>query len=377
LIHLENLAHNIREIKKLAGVKICIPVKADAYGHGAVRCSQTALMNGADCLGVATTDEGRELRDAGITAPILLFTLPDPEEIGDCVRCELQPFVYDGRIIALLDEEAGKQRRRTGVHLKIDTGMGRAGCRAEDAANLAKTICAAKNLFLAGTCTHFAASDSLCESDIEFTKKQFALFSRAVSSVRDAGLDPGVLHCAASGGVLLHPETRLDMARPGILTYGYYPGDYRDGVPVLAPRADLALKPVMELVTSVIAVKTIKAGETVSYGRTWTAAEDEPVAVLPVGYGDGLRRSLSRASGSAGRGFAVSVEGTDCEIAGRICMDQCMIRIKDAPSAKVGSRAVIFGGAAGGAGFPAEIAGTIPYEILCGISKRVPRVYVD
>jgi alanine racemase len=374
IIHLDNVSHNLREVRHLCGAsKICVPVKADAYGHGAVPCAKAAIDAGMDCLGVATVDEGAELRAAGITAPVLLFTLPAPEEIPLLVKNDLEPFVYDAHTVGLLNSEAAAQHKRVKAHLKVDTGMGRAGCRPEDAAGTAKTIDDAPNIDLAGICTHFAASDSLDADDEAYTKLQFAVFMQAIAAVQSAGIDPGIRHCAASGALLRFPETHLDMVRPGIVTYGYFPGNYRNGAPELSALTPAVFKPVMELVTSIAAVKTVHAGESVSYGRTWRADADEVIAVLPIGYGDGLRRSLSP-------GLVVTIGGKPCSIAGRICMDQCMTRLKDAPEARRYGEVVIFGdkarGAAMDAGSAAEIAKTIPYEILCGISKRVPRVYV-
>jgi alanine racemase len=374
VIHLQNIAHNVREIKKLIadGVKICTPVKADAYGHGAIECAKTALASGADCLGVATADEGSCLRQAGINSPIVLFTLPAPEETAQCVRDNLEPFVYEDAAICRFETQAAAQNKRAGVHLKIDTGMGRAGCKVSESAELAKKIARSKHLALLGVCTHFAASDSLAADDEAFTNEQFLLFMKAVSLIKNEGIDAGLLHCAASGAVMRYPHTHLDMVRPGIMTYGYYPGGCKNGAPELAQFSKARLKPVMELVTEVAAIKSISAGQSVSYGRTWTALDEQKIAVLPVGYGDGLRRDLSP-------GLAVSVEGASCKVAGRICMDQCMISLKGLEGIAPNSRVVIFGGensACMDAASLAEIAGTIPYEILCGISKRVPRVYV-
>jgi alanine racemase len=386
LIYLDNVAHNVKEAKRLISAeyaqnpagrsvppKICIPVKADAYGHGAVPCAKKALESGADCLGVATVDEGAELRAAGISAPVLLFTLPVPEEIPLLVKSCLEPFVFDVDTVSLLNAEAVSQKKHISIHLKIDSGMGRAGCRPEDALGVAKVIDAASHIDLVGVCTHFAVSDSLKKDDVAFTQKQFSVFMQAVDAISAAGIDPGIRHCAASAATLLYPEMHLDMVRPGIMTYGYWPGDYKGGNAELAARAEADLKPVMKLVTSIIALKTVRSGESVSYGRRWTAENDETIAVLPLGYADGLRRSLSP-------GLVVTVNGTPAPIAGRICMDQCMIRLKDVPDAKRYSEAVIFGDKAQGtimdAGDAAELACTIPYEILCGITKRVPRVYV-
>ncbi|MDR1785355.1 MAG: alanine racemase [Spirochaetaceae bacterium] len=372
LIHLDNLAGNIREAKRLAGegVKLCIPVKADAYGHGAVQCAMRALQSGADCLGVAAVDEGAELRAAGIRAPILLFSPPAVDEIPHLIHEDLQPFVFDSEMVALLNDQALKQGKTVRVHLKVDTGMGRVGCRPEEALGTAQEIALAKAVLMEGICTHFAVSDSPEDGDAAFTRKQLKVFLETAAGIEKAGVNPGIRHCAASGGLLFYPESRLDMVRPGIITYGYYPGAYLRGAPEMAAKTTAVFTPVMELVSQVSAVRTIRAGETVSYGRTWRAEEDGRIGVIPLGYGDGLRRSLSP-------GLTVGVNGAPCPIVGRICMDQCMALVKDA---KRGDPVTLFGdkkkGAPMDAGDLAEIARTIPYEILCGILKRTPRVYL-
>jgi alanine racemase len=354
---------------------LCVPVKADAYGHGAVQCALAAVESGADFVGVATIHEGAELRDAGIGAPVLLFGPPMPDEIPELVARNLCPFVFEPYIIRLLSEEAVRCQKTISVHLKVDTGMGRIGCAPEDAAQLAKLISTSSRLKLGGMCTHFAVSDSLDTSDVEFTRKQFRRFNEAIAAVRKAKIDPGICHCANSGAFLLHEETHLDMVRPGIMVYGYYPGDYRDGKPVLAEKYPIGIAPVMDLVTQISAIKDIGDGVSVSYGRRWTSKTPTRIATLPLGYADGLSRRLSPA------GLKVAVRKKPCRVTGTICMDQCMIDLENAPDADYGDEVVVFGSknrnALFDAGGLAEIAGTIPYEILTAISRRVPRIYRD
>ncbi|MDR3283707.1 MAG: alanine racemase [Treponema sp.] len=375
IIHLSSLEHNIAEIKKLLSrqTRLCVPVKADAYGHGAVQCSRKALESGADCLGIATVSEGVELRDAGIIAPVLLFSSPLGDEISEVVSRNLTPFVFEPFCIRLLEEEAARRGKTATVHLKVDTGMSRVGCRPEDAASLARLIVQCKHLKLGGMATHFAVSDSLENNDEVFTHEQFRRFTAAVAAVKREGVDPGICHCANSSATLRYPETHLDMVRPGIMVYGCYPGDYRKGAPVLAEKHPVNLEPVMDVVTQITAVKDIPLGTSVSYGRRWTSAASARIATLPIGYADGLRRRLSLT------GFVVAVGDKHCPVRGTICMDQCMIDLTAAPDAAVGDKATVFGAKCRGAIFDAgalgELIGTIPYEILTSMSRRVPRIY--
>lgn len=365
IIHLENLQSNLAEIRKRIApeTKICVPVKADAYGHGALRVAVTALRAGATHLAVASVQEGIELRDAGIVAPILSLSLPIPEEIPSILENELTPLVADEEFIAEIGKAATATGRICPVHLKIDTGMGRIGCPAEIAIDLAKMISRNKNLELAGVATHLSVADSLAPADIAYTKKQIELFSGAIADIKAAGIDPGIVHAANSGAVLMYPEAHFDMVRPGIIIYGYPPSEE------LARH--ISLKPVMELETQVVTIKKIPSGTSVSYGRTWTAEEDTYIATIPIGYADGLPRRLSP-------GLSVRIGGQDFPIVGRICMDQCMIDVGADPWVQKWDHVTIFGPdpETESAQTLADMLGTIPYEITCGINKRVPRVYV-
>jgi alanine racemase len=298
-----------------------------------------------------------------------------PEEQEDLVRNDLSPLVSDGPHIDALAEAAGKAGKELSLHLKVDTGMGRAGCRPEDAAALAGRIVSHRNLRLAGTATHLAVSDSPAPGDLAYTGGQLRRFTGALAAIGAAGIDPGIAHAANTGGVLYHPDSWLDMVRPGILLYGYEPEGGGASFPALGVR------PVMELRSRIAALKLIRRGESVSYGRTWTAAEDTLIALVPAGYADGLRRGLSG-------NWRAGIRGGTYPIVGRICMDQCMVSLGRAGSPfSPGDDVLLFGEAPPGTGespgFPGDAAlmaeklGTIPYEITCGIGKRVPRVYVD
>ena len=265
-----------------------------------------------------------------------------------------------------MNEYASAEKIRLPVHLKIDTGMGRAGCSVEESLGLARQIDACPSLELAGTATHFAVSDSADERDIAYTKTQLARFNEAVGAIRDAGIDPGIVHAANSGAVILHPDAWFDMVRPGILLYGYKTVQENE----ISPLEPLRAEPVMELKSTVVLIKKVKKGESVSYGRTWIAGQDTNIAMLPVGYADGLPRL---ASGK----WQVLIGGNVYPIVGLICMDQCCIDLGPDTDVRRWDEAVIFGGQTGNAAALAAAVGTIPYEITCNINKRVPRIYED
>jgi alanine racemase len=296
-----------------------------------------------------------------------------PEEMADLAGNDISPLVFDGASVDALAKAAGAAGRVLKLHLKVDTGMGRAGCRPEEAAALAERICSHGNLRLAGVATHLAVSDSPDPGDIAYTNGQVRRFTDALGAIRAAGIDPGIVHAANTGGVLYHPASWFDMVRPGILLYGYPPRP-----------SPVAVRPLMELRTRVAAVKSLRPGESVSYGRAWTAAEAVRIALLPLGYADGLRRAL-------GNTWRVGIRGRTYPIAGRICMDQCMVNLGrdgEGPPVSPGDEVLVFGeappagpsglppGAPGDAALMAETLGTIPYEICCALSPRVPRGYV-
>jgi len=367
IIHLDRFIGNIEAVKARIGQKrrICVPIKADAYGHGALEIAKTSLEAGAYCLGAATVAEGKELRNGGITAPILLFTQSNPAEIPDILTAGLIPFVSDEWYACALNE-AATGKIKLPVHLKIDTGMGRSGCSVEESLVLAKFINNCASLELAGTATHFAVSDSTDTKDIAYTKLQLSRFNKAVDAIKNTGIDPGIVHAANSGAVILHPDTWLDMVRPGIFLYGYKNVQEKE-IPDF-PFEPIKAQPVMELRATVIMIKKLKKSETVSYGRTWTASQDTTIATLSVGYADGLPIHVSNK-------WQAVIGDKTYPIAGRICMDQCCADLGQSSDVRRWDEAVIFGGCAQDAAALAEAAGTIPYEITCNINKRVPRVY--
>ena len=366
VIHLENLRHNIGLVRRQIGPRpqICMAVKADAYGHGVQGVVQSALEAGVDSVAVATVEEGAELREAGVAAPILLLGFTLEGEIPDVVHYRLSPVVGAAYHLELLEAEAGRQDCRVAVHLKIDTGMGRIGCRPEEAFELARRIAASHRLELAGIGTHFPTADMADEEYRSFTAAQVQALTDIATSLRGAGIDPGLVHAANSGGVIGHSGSYFDLVRPGIILYGYYPSTEQERT--------LDFRPVMGLETQIVFMKRVPAGTGISYGLTYRTSEETTIATIPCGYGDGYSRLLS---GKA----QVLVNGKLRPIAGRVCMDQTMVDLGPAASVRLYDRVVLFGPDPGAptAEELASIIGTIPYEITCNINKRVPRVYVD
>ena len=377
LVHLENFKANVSSIKKLLSPKtmLCASVKADAYGHGAVQCAKKALEAGASFLSVATVDEGRQLRQAGITCPILMLSLCSSGEVDEAVRQDLIPFVCDTEYAVSFERSCAAQGKRDyPVHLAVDTGMGRLGCRPESAGDVAVELSHLAHLHLAGTATHFAMSDCTDERGRVYTKEQLARFLLAIENIKRAGVDPGICHAANSAAALALPEARLDMVRAGIWMYGCLAGDISPSY-LASTGCPVELLPVMTVQSEISCVKPFKKGECVGYGCTWSAPDDTNVAVLPIGYADGWLRRFATS------GVRVACRGKTYPLVGRICMDQCMIDVGTEDVPPRGSTVTLFGLASDGALQTADdlagLAGTISYEITCCISKRVPRVYVD
>ena len=371
-IYKDNLEYNLKQIRKYVRpeVKLCVAVKADGYGHNGVLTAQIAEKVGASFVAVATVEEGIELRDGGIKCGILLLSLCTPQEMPALFEYKITPLVFGDDYIKLIADAAKREGYSDyKVHLAVDTGMGRIGCYPEEAGNQAALI-EASGLKLGGMCTHFAVSDSLSPENIEFTKEQFAAFKKAVAGVKEKGIEPGICSCGASAALLNDEDMQFDMVRPGIITYGYYPDEITKEY-LKSTGRDFDIKPVLSLETKVVAIRRFPAGKSVSYGRTWVADKETDIAVLSIGYADGLLRRFSP-------GLEVTINGKNYPVRGRICMDQCMVEIgKDNPDVKVWDTAVIFGPKESGALKTAEdlarLGNTISYEVLTALSKRVRR----
>nr|QRW40791.1 alanine racemase [bacterium] len=365
-IHLGNIAENLRAIHKAVGAERTLlwVVKADGYGHGAVPLARKAQEeNLVDWFGVATVPEAIELREAGITLPILKLSPAFENEMAAALEHDVTLTVADPDNADALERTCRGTGRRASIHLKIDTGLARIGVDPQDAAALARHLdehC--PHLSLDGVFTHLSVADVPAEDP--FTERQLDLFGDAVAAVSAAtGRTPPHVHAANSAGILAHGRSWLTMVRAGIIGYGALPG------PTAA--RSIPLFPGLSWVSRVSFVKTVEAGTTVSYGRTWTAPRTTRIATVPVGYGDGLSRFLSN------RGRFL-VNGRSYPIAGRVCMDQTMIDVGDSPDVSVGDEVVIVGGSGDLRITIEEMAGTIgtvPYELFCYLTPRMPRDY--
>lgn len=362
IIHTDNFRYNIQLVRNQVGRDrlICAAIKADAYGHGVNELCGIAIEEGVSYFAVATVGEGASLRKSNLTIQILLLTLTSPEEFSEIVSNGIQPFVADRAYIKGLNREAKKQQKVIDLHLHVDSGMGRIGCKPEDAAELAKLIESLDNINLKGVSTHFACAD---EPSKPMTNDQITKFKEAVEQIKGAGIDPGIVHASNSAAIVGYSESWIDMVRPGIILYGYYPGHEQD--------RPLAVKPVMEFRTEVVFLKRVKAGQPLSYGATYVTDRETVIATLPVGYGDGYNRLLSS------RGI-ILINGKKYKVAGRVCMDQLLIDLGPDTDVDLYDEAVLFGEGpdAQTAEDLADMLDTISYEVTCNVNKRVPRVYL-
>ena len=368
-ISLGSLEHNCRALRACApDSKFLATVKANAYGHGAVPMAGRLTELGADYLAVACLDEAAQLRKAGVTAPILILGYTPPELAGELVDLDVTQTVFTPELAKALSEAAGTAGKRAKIHLKADTGMSRLGVLCRDpeqgAADIA-ALCALPHLEPEGIFTHFAVSDSEGGGDEDYTMLQFTRFLDVLRELEEKyGRAFEIRHCANSGAVLKYPCTHLDMVRPGIALYGHYPDPSCEGLD--GP----GLRPVMSLYSRVAAIRDLPAGTPVSYGRTAEFGYGGGrVAILPIGYADGLHRALSNEG-------SVWLDGECRPIMGRVCMDMCMIGLDEAAHVRPGDVAEVFG-----ENLPverhAQTAGTISYELLCNLAARVPRLYLD
>lgn len=356
-VDLAQLRENIRAIRRVTPetAKVLAVVKADAYGHGMVQVARAALEAGAEYLAVAITEEGAELRRCGITAPILVLGATTPASALQGVGCGLTLTVCSPEMVDYV-REAARQLHRTGeVHIKIDSGMCRIGCRTlEEVEAVRDAIAAGEGVALTGAFTHFADSDGETEA---FTRQQFTCF-KALTDCLPADI---IRHCANSAAITRFPEYALDMVRAGIVMYGYPPVD-----------TDLPVKPFMTWETEVTYVKDIQPGDTVSYGRTYTAQSVRRAATIAVGYGDGYHRATT---GKA----EVLIRGHRCPVIGRVCMDQMVVDVTDVPGVIPGDRVTLMG-TDGEETISAEDiarwAGTISYEVLLAATGRVNRQWL-
>ncbi|MEE8721846.1 MAG: alanine racemase [Eggerthellaceae bacterium] len=369
-IDLGAIRHNVvqtrRRLKR--GTRLLAVVKADAYGHGAVRVAETALNSGADYLAVATVPEGIELRRAGITAPILVLAQPPATSIPLLLAYDIYPAVYDAQFAIQYGEVADSHGMKAPFHLAVNTGMNRIGVRYDEVASLLTQIAFHRALVLEGVFTHFATADCPETLDFDIQSKRFA---EAVDSIRALGIDPGIVHCANSAAIFRYPQVHYDMVRLGISLYGYY------ACPEM--RSLVELKPAMSVHARITDTRLVPTGEGVSYGLHYRSAGSVKICTVPLGYADGLRRGLS------GNTYFI-VDGKLCRQVGNICMDQCMFEV-DLRSygthrridPQVGDEVIIAGQKDGLEVSIDELADkldTIQHEITIGFAQRLPRIYV-
>lgn len=358
-IDLMAIAHNVREIKSLLRkeTKLCAVLKADAYGHGAIPVARAALAAGADYLAVAIVSEALELRAAGFREPVLVLGYTPPQQAVQVVESGIEQTVFSIEAARALSRAAIQLGRVAKVHIKIDTGMTRLGVGWQDAADFTEAVAGLPGISIAGAFSHFAASDS---GDKTYTMKQFNCFEQAIAAIRRKGIDIPLRHIANSAAILDLPETQLDMVRAGIVLYGLWPSD--------EVSHQIDLWPVMKFKALISFVKQVPAGAAVSYGCTYITERSGKVATVPVGYADGWTRLLAPKA-------SVMIRGKRAKIVGRICMDQFMVDVTDIPGVREGDEVLLFGGRELPVDEVAGHLGTINYEIICMVGKRVPRDY--
>ena len=371
-VSISALGENFHAVQKHVGkdVTICAVVKADGYGHGAVECALALEAEGAPWLGVTDAAEGRALRSAGIWTRILLMTGIWKGEEDSIVAHNLTPTVWETWHIERLEKAARKQQVELPVHLKVDTGMNRLGANVEALPQLCQKLAACEHLHLEGVSTHFASAEVLDASD---APQQAAVFERALTVLAEHGLRPPLVHMGNSAAVSARPDTWKTMVRPGILLYGYSLPVTRGGeiVPASPLTLGASLTPVLSWKTRVLTVKEVAAGQAVGYMGSYVTKKCSRIAVLPVGYADGYPRLLSNRA-------RVIVGGEYAPVVGRVSMDLTTVDVGHIPGIAVGDEVTLIGASHGKTVDAVELARlceTVPYEILCGISQRVPRVY--
>jgi len=363
-IDLDSIVHNVREFRGLLGenVSIMAVVKADAYGHGAAEISSTLLEAGVNSLGVAFLEEAIELRKAGIKVPVLMMGFTSPEEVDLLQEYNLTPTVFSLEAAEALSKRAVQRDTSIPVHVKVDTGMGRIGFLPDKAPGYVNEIAHLPGLEIEGLMTHFAAAD---EEELDYTHRQLEAFEGVLAGCREEGLEPSVIHAANSAAAIRLPQSHYRMVRLGLSLYGHYPSA------TVKERAGVHLKPALTFKSRVISVKKVPAGTCVSYGCSYRTGSEASIATVPVGYADGFNRLLSN------RG-EVLIRGKRLPVVGKVCMDFIMVDVTQVEGIREGDEVVIYGKQEEeeiSVDDVAQLLETIPYEVLCAINKRVPRLY--
>lgn len=368
-VDLDAIRHNYNLIRESLSeaTKLCCVVKANAYGHGAVTLGRYYEALGADFLAVSSLAEALELRHAEIMLPILILGYTPPEAADILHQNNISQCVFSLDSARTLADAARRAGVSVKVHVKIDSGMGRLGfplCHDDEIASCCDSVCQAlsnDSLVAEGIFTHFASADEGEEGEA-FTRAQLNRFLHLTEALKQKGIQFAIRHAANSAAIVSYPEASLDMVRAGIVLYGVAPSSHAKMQ---------GLMPALEVKTVISHIKTIAAGESVSYGRTFVADKETRVATLPIGYADGFWRAAGKT------GHRILVGGKLAPIIGRICMDQCMIDLDGIPTVKVGDVVTVYGGEGETVDALAERLGTIPYELLCALGERIPRVYTE
>lgn len=367
-IDLQALRHNFHLVQQHSQSAVCAIVKADAYGHGDAVVAKVLQQEGATAFAVSCLAEGLRLRKAGITLPILILGHTQPSQVDVLIEYNLTQTVYCLEYAQALEKELAPQSHTLSCHLKIDTGMGRLGFGFRKSSDLKEFVqqvaqtTALTHLSFEGAFVHFAVADSLQQEDISYTKLQHQLFLQAISALKQEGICFSILHCCNSAASFLYPHWKMDWIRPGIILYGHQPS---------AQARLKGLLPALSFRTVVTQVKQLSCGESVSYGRIFSAPHSMKVATLAAGYADGYPRQLSN-------GGVVTIHDKPCPVIGRVCMDQMLVDVSLVDNIQRGDEAILFGsGAVQSVEQAAQLCDTIPYELLCRISRRVPRLYHD
>jgi len=361
-VDLGALAYNYHQLRQLAppAVKFLAVVKADAYGHGAIPVSKRLEELGADFLGVATVKEGVELREGGVHKPVLVLSGIYQEEVEEVLEYHLTPMLYRWEIAEALSATAGKRGIKVPVHIKVDTGMGRIGVLAEEAPAFVNRVRKFENLEIEGIASHFSTAD---EGNSVFAKDQLKRFSQTIEEIKKLDINPPLCHIANSAALINLPPAHCTLVRPGIMLYGSYPSPSLKG--------KVSLRQVMSWKSRIADLKKIPEGYPISYGRTFVTQRPSLISAIPVGYADGYNRLFSN------RG-EVLIKGVKAPVVGRVCMDWTMVDVTAIPGVEVGEEVVLMGSQLGQEITPEEMGeriGTLSYEILCAVGKRVKRIY--
>ena len=358
-IDLEAIRNNIRLLHRLTQTPVMAIVKANGYGHGAIETARAAIEAGAEWCGVARFEEAIALRKAGLDCHLLVMGYTPPACLAEAIAEKISLTIYDLALGEVYPHLLPKSSEPLRVHVKVDTGMGRLGIKPEEALSLVEKLSRQPGFLVEGLCTHFSKAD---ETDRSFTLRQLSKFNPLVAELEKRGLRPAVIHAANSAAAVQYPESRFDLIRPGIAIYGLNPSSAAplpEGfLPSLTWKARLTSK------------KVLPPGHSISYGGIYTTSTEEQIGVVPVGYADGFRRVA---------GEQVLLRGRRVDVVGRVCMDQCMVQLSDLPDAQIGDEVILLGSQGSERISAEEIARrweTINYEVVCGLSNRLPRIYL-